>query len=93
MGQRLIDANKLKVDYIVGSTSTNTECYRYISKNQIDSAETIEAIPIEWVENFIKQLSDIVDGYDKASLSYLLSNVKLDTLKDMLKDWEKEDGK
>lgn len=51
---------------------------------------TVEAIPIEWVENFIKQLSDIVDGFDKASLSYLLSNVKLNTLKDMLKDWEKE---
>lgn len=42
---RLIDADKLKVDYIVPSTSTNTSCYQYVSKEQIDNAPTIDQ---EW---------------------------------------------
>lgn len=41
---RLIDADELKVDYIVPSTSTNTSCYRYVSKEQIDNAPTIDPV-------------------------------------------------
>ena len=39
---RLIDADALKPDYIVGSTSTNTECYRYVSLKQIMNAPTAD---------------------------------------------------
>lgn len=39
---RLIDADALKPDYIVGSTSTGTECYRYVSLNQIMNAPTAD---------------------------------------------------
>lgn len=42
---RPIDADELKVDYIYPSTTMGTLCYRYISKEQIDRAPTIEAEP------------------------------------------------
>ena len=41
---RLIDADALKVDYIVGSTTTNTECYRYVSLKQIVNAPTADVV-------------------------------------------------
>lgn len=50
---RLIDADALKIDYIVPSTTTGTPCYLYISKEQIDCAPTIEAEPVHrgrWLE-------------------------------------------
>lgn len=47
---RLIDADELKVDYIVPSTTTNTSCYQYISKEQIDNASTIDIDPYQkWI--------------------------------------------
>ena len=49
---RLINADKLTADYIVASTTTNTQCYRYISKEQVENAPTVDAIPIEWLRNF-----------------------------------------
>lgn len=39
---RLIDADALKPDYIVGSTSTNTECHRYVSLEQIMNTPTAD---------------------------------------------------
>lgn len=41
---RPIDADELKVDYIVPSTSTNTYCYQYVSKEQIDNAPIIDTV-------------------------------------------------
>lgn len=41
---RPIDADELKVDYIVASTTTNTSCYQYVSKEQIDNAPTIDSV-------------------------------------------------
>lgn len=46
---KLINADKLTADYIVASTTTNTQCYRYISKEQVENAPTVDAIPIEWL--------------------------------------------
>ena len=44
---RLIDADALKIDYYtVGSATSNMPCYYYVSKEQIDSAPTIEAEPV-----------------------------------------------
>lgn len=56
---RLIDADALKIDYIVPSTTTGTPCYLYISKEQIDCAPTIEAEPKRgrWVDD-----ADIIDA-------------------------------
>lgn len=58
---RYIDADALKPDYIVGSTSTNTECYRYVSLKQIvntPTADVIERKRGEWEKkwhSFFKQ--------------------------------------
>lgn len=41
---RPIDADDLKVDYIVPSTTTNTSCYQYVSKEQIDNAPTVDSV-------------------------------------------------
>ena len=43
---RLIDADALKVDYIVPSTTTNTACYPYVSYFQIKDAPTVDAEPV-----------------------------------------------
>ena len=84
MKQRLIDANKLKVDYIVGSTSTNTECYRYISKNQVDDAPTVEAIPYEFLRELAKNQSHyILTVWD--FLPKVIENII-----EVWEDWEKE---
>lgn len=47
---RLIDADALKTDYIVGSTSTNTECYRYVSLEQIMNTPTADVAEVpRWI--------------------------------------------
>ena len=84
MKQRLIDANKLKVDYIVGSTSTNTECYRYISKNQIDETETVEAIPYE----FLRELAKNQPHYILTVWDFLPKVIE--NIIEVWEDWEKE---
>lgn len=43
---RYVDADALKPDYIVGSTSTNTECYRYVSLKQIVNAPTADVVEV-----------------------------------------------
>lgn len=43
---RYIDADALKPDYIVGSTSTNTECYRYVSLKQIMNVPTADVVEV-----------------------------------------------
>lgn len=65
---RLIDADALKVDHIVGSTTTNTECYRYVSKKQINEAPTVDAVPIEFIISEIKNSK----GFYNSSLRRLL---------------------
>ena len=56
---RLIDADELKADYIRTTTTTNTPCCLYVSKEQIDNAPTIDAEPVvrckdckHWVNGF-----------------------------------------
>ena len=61
MKQRLIDANNLYADYIVTSTTTNTLCHRYISKEQVENAPTVEAIPIEWIKKYIVDNTKTID--------------------------------
>lgn len=72
MKQRLIDANNLYADYIVTSTTTNTLCYRYISKEQVENAPTVEAIPIEWLEKWKKGKTSIEQVVaDKIMMDYI----------------------
>lgn len=49
---RLIDADALRADYFVTSTTTNTPLYRYVSMKQIANAPTVEpASPWHRVED------------------------------------------
>lgn len=88
---RLIDADKLTADYIVASTTTNTLCYRYISKEQVENAPTVEAIPIELIKKEMAKLDNDIKW------AWYYGNVALDkreylktwlTIK--IEDWEKE---
>lgn len=47
---RYIDADALKPDYVVASTSTNTECYRYVSLEQIMNTPTADVAEVpRWI--------------------------------------------
>ena len=81
---RLIDADKLKAQF--------TEPADWLDINQtlvhktgiwaeIDNAETVEAIPVDWIEAEIKKLRDMDNGF--ASLS-------AGQIKAMLNKWRKE---
>lgn len=50
---RLIDADDIKATYMVASTTTNSLCHLYVSKEDIDSAPTVEAEPVRhgrWID-------------------------------------------
>ena len=81
---RLIDADKLKAQF--------TEPADWLDINQtlvhktgiwaeIDNAETVEAIPVDWIEAEIKKLRDMDNGF--ASLS-------AGQIEAMLKKWREE---
>ena len=56
---RLIDADALRADYFVTSTTTNTPLYRYVSMEQIANAPTVEpASPWHRVEEPPKDACD-----------------------------------
>ena len=79
MKQKLIDANNLYVDYIVPSMTTNTLCHRYISKEQVENAPIVDAIPIEWVKDYVD--FGVSDELAQRYRRFVLN---------MIKDWEKE---
>lgn len=81
---RLIDADKLKAQF--------TEPADWLDINQtlvhktgiwaeIDAAETVEAIPVDWIKAEIKKLRDMDNGF--ASLS-------AGQIEAMLKRWREE---
>lgn len=43
---RLIDADALKPSYVVTSTTTNSLCHLYVSIEDINSAPTVDAVPV-----------------------------------------------
>ncbi len=77
--QRLIDANKLLEP---GYTDMFDAPIRFamVSRYAIETAPTVKAIPVEWIENYISKMKD--DG-----MIYLSS---AGSIKDMIKEWEKE---
>lgn len=60
---RYIDADALKPDYIVGSTSTNTECYRYVSLKQIVNAPTADVVEVVRCEYCKHRIVDSNDDW------------------------------
>lgn len=72
---RLIDADK------IGEVSADPY-EEGAFQDEIRSQPTVDAITVEWIENYISKMKD--DG-----MIYLSS---AGCIKDMLKDWEKENA-
>lgn len=81
---RLIDADKLELNCIYTSTLEKADTvYQYsYSEQQIEKARTVEAIPIEWISQWL--LKNCYDGNGH----YIGEGY--DTVEDMLEDWRKE---
>ena len=61
---RLIDADALRADYFVTSTTTNTPLYRYVSMEQIANAPTVEpASPWNRVEDELREKQTFIDHW------------------------------
>ena len=69
---RLIDANKAQKDFIIATGKRSLI---------IDTAETVDAIPIDWLNQRIETLVEI-DG--------LLANLWAALMMKMVEEWEKE---
>ena len=54
---RLIDADKLKTTAVLGVQlqHADSQYYYFYEEETIDKAPTVKAIPIEWIEKYIKQ--------------------------------------
>lgn len=93
---RLIDADKLESDMYHNAFEINTDLQKWDSgcwirykmfENVIDEQPTAKAISIkwinEWLSKFYKEINGVLfytgDGYD--------------SVEDMLKDWEEENGR
>lgn len=66
---RLIDADLLKAEYFVPSSSTNNPNYLYVSMKTIDDAPTIDAVEVkhgEWI--FVGDSEDPQNGGDMCSV-------------------------
>lgn len=73
---RLIDINKIHLD-----DGWNEEHKKFTSYSEamIDETEIVEAIPIEWIDGYIKRRANDVNIY--AEILFI---------SDMVKEWEKE---
>ena len=62
---RLIDADALRADYFVTSTTTNNPLYRYVSMEQIANAPTVEpASPWHRVEDELPKFGEYVLAWE-----------------------------
>lgn len=83
---RLIDADKLEpIEKYVGFYDPSTqEFVRFVYMEDIEKADTVEAIPIKWIEQWERDYiyADPIDRMLGAHTAVVY----------MLKDWEKENG-
>ena len=70
---RLIDADKLRHELIMG--------HDLIGAKYTDMADTVKAIPIDWIEKWSRQFYDKNGRYNGEGY---------DSVWDLLEDWEKE---
>ena len=76
---RLIDADALKADHFVTSTTTNTPLYRYVSMKQIANAPTVEpASPWHSVEEPPKKDGAYAVWWNYKGASYWFRGVFFD---------------
>jgi hypothetical protein len=85
---RLIDADKLftwlvsswRNKYPIGDGSQFDIVHIYEIKEEIDNAETVDAIPIKWIEQYI----------GKEIKRYGCKIPETNSIQNMLNDWRKE---
>ena len=76
---RLIDADKLKV--LVAVENNGVMNTGKLITELFDEMETVEAIPIEWIDHYIKHKVEVA-GINEEVLY----------INDMIKEWEAENG-
>lgn len=86
---RLIDADKLirTVRFLTLRDGKEIEIH-YVEAERIDSAPTIDAIPIEWIEKQIKCLREIADiAFEENGGFIEREHYALHAVERLLKDW------
>ena len=86
---RLINADSIKfrpyyddyVDYDGYINDLKTWQLDDILSNRVDNAQTVKAIPIEWIKDYVG--SGVSDDIFQRNRKFVLN---------MIKDWEKENG-
>ena len=73
---RLVDADKLEKDT---EWDEQVDCFTSYSSAEISNAETVEAIPIEWIKDYVG--SGVSDDIFQRNRRFVLN---------MIEDWEKE---
>lgn len=82
---RLIDADKLEVTAVLGVQLQHADSgyYYFCEQSTIDNAPTVEAIPKEWIENYVRNKFCLADWYGG-----FIGGINM-----MLEDWEEENAK
>ena len=75
---RLIDADKLEKDT---EWDEQVDGFTAYSSSEISNAETVDAIPIEWIKDYVG--SGVSDDIFQRNRKFVLN---------MIKDWEEENG-
>ena len=88
---RLIDAEELRLSHCLECTLYPNNCLKdncdWDSIYHIEHSKTIEAIPIEWLENY---LANKTTGANKAGNGYFYKRFIKNWVKEMLKSWRQE---
>lgn len=78
---RLIDADEVKKAFI--GNRYGTKAIEYV----IDNAPTVQAIPVEYIEAFKREVRNVANG--KAVIDWLLEELPL-VIDEIVRIWEKE---
>lgn len=78
---RLIDVDKLPATCNVAIVNGKLEVNGWIAAKRIEEAPTVNAIPIEWIENW---LETCIPRFDYDRMTYMADAYE------MLEDWEQE---
>ena len=74
---RLIDADKIRYRDMSGGSVPDGVWYTFL--DDVEKIPTVKAIPIEWIDGYIKRRANDVNIY--AEILFI---------SDMVKEWEKE---
>lgn len=84
---KLIDADELKLSHCKECTLYPNQCLKdncdWDSIYHIKIAKTVEAIPIEWIEEWLKNMP-------KHTTPYFYKRFLRNAIRGMVKDWRKE---